>query len=218
MVSLRCLMVSSSEIGIDEGVVRTLDDKAGGDRQQGHQQQRIGHIPHQGGKAPPPLGRSAQPGGHRRGEQDSRGQDGQVVRQKEGGISVPPACRRCEHGGEVGHGHAQRFGPEEDPAQIDQEHGIEPLEGFGPAPAQPSVLFQYQEHKIIEPPQHKGPRRPVPDAGEEPDHKEIADVLPAPVHPAAPQREVDIVPKPGGQGDMPPPPELGDAPGDIRDS
>ena len=29
-------------------------------------------------------------------------------------------------------------------------------------------------------------------------------------HPVAPQGDVDIVPEPGGQGDVPPPPEVGD--------
>ena len=34
-------------------------------------------------------------------------------------------------------------------------------------------------------------------------------------HPAAPQGEVHVIPEPGGQGDVPPPPELGDRPGDV---
>jgi len=55
----------------------------------------------------------------------------------------------------------------------------------------------------------------VPDAGEQPHHEQVADVFGLGVHPAAPQGEVDIVPEPGGQGDVPPPPEFGDGPGDV---
>ena len=54
----------------------------------------------------------------------------------------------------------------------------------------------------------------MPQARQGPDHKQVAD-LPSPGAPAAAQGDVHIVPEPAGQRDVPPPPELRDAPGDV---
>ena len=54
----------------------------------------------------------------------------------------------------------------------------------------------------------------MPEAGQAPDDQQVADLL-APGDPVAPQGDVQIVPEPAAQGDVPPPPKLGDRPGDI---
>ena len=77
------------------------------------------------------------------------------------------------------------------------------------------VFLQYQQHEVEQSPGQERPVGPVPDAGEQPHYEQVADVFGPGVHPAAPQGEVDVVPEPGGQGDVPPPPEFGDGPGDV---
>ena len=120
----------------------------------------------------------------------------------------------AEHGPQEGARLREGIGPEEDPAEVHHQQGIGPLERGGPAQAQMAELLRHQQHEIEEPPAEEGPVGPVPDAGEEPDQEEVAHGLPGP-GPAAPQGDVHIVPEPGAQGDMPPPPELGDRAGDI---
>ena len=54
----------------------------------------------------------------------------------------------------------------------------------------------------------------MPQPGEEPHHKEVADMLDR-ADPVASQGNIHIVPEPGAQGDVPPPPEFSDALGGV---
>ena len=76
------------------------------------------------------------------------------------------------------------------------------------------LLFQAQQQKIEEAPAKKRPVGPVPYAGEQPHNEEIP-VGPPRALPASAQGDVHIVPEPGGQGDVPPPPELRHRTGEI---
>ena len=75
-------------------------------------------------------------------------------------------------------------------------------------------FLQHQQGEEVQPPEQEGPVGPVPDAGGGPDHEQV-EHLPALAPAVAPQGDIEIFPEPGGQGDVPPPPELGDAFGDI---
>ncbi len=64
------------------------------------------------------------------------------------------------------------------------------------------------------PPEDEGPAGPVPEAAEQKHHR-LVQALPGRAPPAAPQGDVQVVPEPGGQRDVPPAPELGDGGGDV---
>ena len=100
---------------------------------------------------------------------------------------------------------------EQHPADHSEEHGVEPLH-CRRQPLQNAAqekLFQQQKHRIVQAPEHEIPLGAVPQARERPDHQDVQHP-PAPPDPVAAQRDVDIVPEPGGQADVPAPPELGD--------
>ena len=79
---------------------------------------------------------------------------------------------------------------------------------------QQEKLFYHQKGKEIQSPDEIVPTGPVPDAGGRPHDEQVE-------HPAAlgaavaPQGDIQVFPEPGGQGDVPPPPELGDTLGNI---
>ena len=121
-----------------------------------------------------------------------------------------------EHDLEVGQGSGEVRGGEEDPPDDHDDHGVEMLEDGGQALdilAQDQFLDE-QEHAVIEPPEVEVPAGPVPEARERPDDEDIHALADLPAAVAA-QGDVDVIPEPGGQGDVPAPPELGHALGDI---
>ena len=80
--------------------------------------------------------------------------------------------------------------------------------------AQQHQLFQDQQGRKIEAPAKEIPSSSMPEARQQPDNKDIAQLL---FHSLsiAPQGDIHIVPEPAAQGHMPPPPELRNAGGDI---
>ncbi len=81
-------------------------------------------------------------------------------------------------------------------------------------PAQQEQPLQHQEHAVIGAPGDVGPSRAVPQpAGQEADPQ--IHVAPPGRHPVAAERDVEVVADPGGQRDVPAPPELRDAAGDV---
>ena len=75
-------------------------------------------------------------------------------------------------------------------------------------------LFDKEQEEIIKSPDNEIPVGAVPEAGQQPDDKKVE--IGAPGAGAVPaQRDVYILAEPGGERDMPAPPELGDAFGDI---
>ena len=75
-------------------------------------------------------------------------------------------------------------------------------------------LFDHQQHEVVKPPEDKVPVGAVPEAGEEPNHKDVEEVADR-LDPVAAQRDVNIVAEPGAKGDVPAAPEFGDAAGDV---
>ena len=80
---------------------------------------------------------------------------------------------------------------------------------------QQEYLLDGQQHKIVQAPADKVPVGAVPDAGQRPDHQHV-EQLPGQPAAVAAQRDVDVIPEPGRQRDVPPPPKLGDAGGNVR--
>ena len=76
------------------------------------------------------------------------------------------------------------------------------------------VLLDQEQDAVIKAPDDKGPGSAVPDAGKKPDDHDVADV-PQGTFPVAAQGDIDILPEPGPQGDMPSAPEFGSAQGHI---
>jgi len=63
-------------------------------------------------------------------------------------------------------------------------------------------------------PGDKGPVGPMPETGDQEYDEDVADGF-CGGHPTASQRDVDVIPKPGGEGDVPSAPELGDIPAEV---
>ena len=104
----------------------------------------------------------------------------------------------------------------EHPAQVHHEKCVEPAQDAGEFVQdlpQPEFL-DHQQDAVIQAPEQKVPSGSVPEAGEAPDDENIPHPLGA-ADPTAPQRDVDVIPKPGGEGDMPPPPKLRGRAGEI---
>ena len=73
----------------------------------------------------------------------------------------------------------------------------------------PDELFKTQQHEEPQTPADKRPVCPVPEPCEAPDDKKVPNQLPLRA-PAAAERDVHIVPEPGGQTHVPPAPEIRD--------
>ena len=63
-------------------------------------------------------------------------------------------------------------------------------------------------------PDDEGPVGPVPEPGDEEDDEDVADGLGLGDAGSA-EGDVEVVAEPGGEGDVPPPPELGDVAGEV---
>ena len=81
-------------------------------------------------------------------------------------------------------------------------------------PLQQECLFQQQQYGVVYAPQHEIPAGAVPQAGQQPDNGDVQELPPLALAVAA-QGDVDVLPEPGGQADVPPPPELSDGTGLI---
>ena len=130
---------------------------------------------------------------------------------------LPVRCSaQAQHGLEIGPGIGGGGGAEQHPANHDRQQGIAAAENPGQPgqPPSPQQLFPRQQQEEPCAPQHEGPRRPVPQPGEQPHSRQVEDV-PNGGAAASSQGDIDVIPEPGGQGDVPPPPELGDRLGDI---
>src|SRR2546426_1165677 len=74
-------------------------------------------------------------------------------------------------------------------------------------PPPEAEALEHEEAAVIEPPRHEGPGRAVPEAAEEEDEPEV-EVGAGGAVAIAPEGNVEIVAKPRGERDVPPPPEL----------
>ena len=75
-------------------------------------------------------------------------------------------------------------------------------------------LFQKQQHRKQQTPQHKIPAGTVPQARQHPDRENVKHP-PHSAHPIAAHGNVHIVPEPGAQAHVPPAPEFGDGSGKV---
>ena len=69
------------------------------------------------------------------------------------------------------------------------------------------ILFQHEPHKEVQAPEDEIPAGSMPEASAEPDEKDVPHRPPCP-HPAAAKGDVQVLPEPCGQGNVPPPPEF----------
>ena len=77
-------------------------------------------------------------------------------------------------------------------------------------------LLDNNDDTVQAAPQQERPVGPVPDAGGQPDHRKVKHQTAFGFHPGAAHGEVDIIPEPAAQGNVPPPPEFRDGFGDVR--
>src|SRR5262249_20773715 len=123
---------------------------------------------------------------------------------------------------------ADRSGTEEDPREGDEmkrDDGVEeanaPLRSMKAEPAQDARSKRSQHDRSDEvdavegPPDEERPVRSMPEPADEEDDHEIE--VPVPDrHAVSAERDVEIVPKPAGQGDVPPLPEVRDGIREVR--
>ena len=77
------------------------------------------------------------------------------------------------------------------------------------------ALLNHQKNKEVQSPEDEVPCGAMPETGQKPYHKDIKK-LSAAFDTVAAQRDVNIIAEPGAEGDVPTPPEFGDAFGDVR--
>ena len=75
-------------------------------------------------------------------------------------------------------------------------------------------FFKEQYNKIYKPPKYKGPVRPVPYAGQQPDDKKVQNPSGF-FYTVSAQRNINIVSEPGAKRDVPSPPKVGNTAGNI---
>lgn len=131
-----------------------------------------------------------------------------------------------ERGGEdardVGEGLVEVIGTEEDPGEHREGEGAghgDRLAGRGQVPSPgdrlqvPAVFLCEQQRQEVEgverSPDEEGPVGAVPEAAHQKDYEGVADAHHQGAA-AASQRDVEVIAEPGGEGDVPPPPELCD--------
>ena len=121
-------------------------------------------------------------------------------------------------------------GPEDDPPDGGQEEGQQHLSGLLQGREKPSLsdrilVFpvladedkRQEKNRMERAPGDKRPVRPMPQTADQEDHEGVPDDLRLGA-PASAQRDIHVIPEPGGQGYMPATPELGDIPAEIREA
>ena len=110
----------------------------------------------------------------------------------------------------------QIVGAEEHPSDGHNEDDVEVAE-FGPDAlkrcAEPGS-FQNEKKAVIEAPDDERPFRAVPQPAQQEDDHQI-EIRPVRAGSASAERDIEIVPEPGGQRDVPAAPEFGDRLGDV---
>ena len=132
------------------------------------------------------------------------------------GVEQPVAVAEAEHSGQEPFCQVDRLGAEEDPAGDHGQQRIGPAEDGGRASgeADQADAFHHQQHAVVQAPEHERPAGPVPQAAEEEDGQQV-EIDPRLRDPAAAQRDVDVVAEPGGERDVPAPPEVLHGAGDV---
>ena len=107
---------------------------------------------------------------------------------------------------------------EDHPADADQDQGPDVTQHAGGGgsfkPLEQESLFQGQDDEVEHTPQDEVPGCTVPKSREEPDHAHVEELAGKSLSVAA-QGDVDVLAEPGGQGDVPPSPEVGDGGGQV---
>ena len=121
-----------------------------------------------------------------------------------------------KHGPEDRHGLGKAGRPEDHEAHAHRQQGVdmsrEAAQGLLRFHGQGA--FQGGEKPVPRAPEDEGPAGPVPQAAEQEDHG-LIEALPGRAPPPASQGDVQVIPEPEGEGQVPPPPELGDGGGNV---
>ena len=206
-----------SEAEIDKGIERARDEPAVGKREQCEGGELRPHDEDAAGELAVTLFKRRfeqvfDRQGSNAAEQQLRPEFKRVVH----GAAVAEGGGAAEHRGHVAQRSADIVRAEEHPAQNDEQHGVDMLQKRRKARERltPEKLFADEQHKEPQAPRDERPVGPVPEARERPDEKEVQNIARAGAAVAA-EGNVDIVAEPRGERDVPAPPELGDAAGDI---
>ena len=203
----------ASELKIDKGVETALGQRHYAEGQK----QQTTHIRDQlrwalfREKSMDPAAVGAEHEGQRGTERHgSRGRGEPCQQRRRGGKRLKTEHRR-NHPKTLG----DRVGTEQGEEQHDAQQGIDPAEDSpGEALLQtvngndPASL-QAGEQAVAQAPEHEGPVCPVPQTGAEED-KQTVQRGTAPAAAAAAEGKVQILPEPGGEGDVPLTPEVAD--------
>ena len=119
--------------------------------------------------------------------------------------------------GEEGPEHLQHLleagRPEDDKPQAHHQQGVEMgQKPAGSGPLKPLAVngpaaLQGGEHAVPDSPEHEGSAGPVPEAAQQ-EHQGLIQRLACLALAVSAQRDVEVIPEPGGQGDVPAPPEV----------
>ena len=206
---------TSLKAEIQEGIEGAVH-QIGGDRcQQSQQDQRLQNG-HDDAAGPAflqlPEDFDGQWGGSHRGDKEHPGVAPQIV----AGQSVGQGqTAQAEQGGDGAEGVLDAGGIEEDKADHDQEKHVNVLQELCPGQGLTvPELFRRQEQGEEQSPEDERPGGTVPQARQQPDDENIPKPL-APGDPVTSQGDVHIVPEPAAQAHVPPPPEFGDAGGNV---
>ena len=214
-ISLR-IVCTSSELEIDKRAVGACRDPHQAKEKQ-HQQQ---HHARRGRRFSFVQG-LFQPGAQRlqrSAQQEGRRQNQQQLGIRKGRQRIPagPALP-CQDAAPRGQTLPQTRRAEDDQRGPEHRHRIKMPEKFRHLVEQLSQTqpFKTENYAVQQAEHHILPRRAVPQAGERKDDEQVQAGAAQPTAASA-QRDIEIVPEPAGQRDMPPPPVFADRAGEIR--
>ena len=123
----------------------------------------------------------------------------------------------AEHGADPNGPLSDVFKAEDRPAETDQKQRVQVTQSLRQfcGHVQQEQFFQDQQDAEIDAPEYEIPAGAVPETGEQPYDRDIAQLL-GKAAAAAAERDVDIITKPAAHRDMPAPPEICDAVRDKR--
>ena len=215
----------SSEIEIDERIVGAFDDIRNGEHENEQDEQENSGIqdsaqdlyrePFEKVRTEKPVTEQKFETGETENERSQ--QVGKIFRYVEQITwRKPSGTGQAEHCFEVKPGPRDIGGPEQHPSEDDHRHGVD-ISQWRTFLVDPDDPFRQEQDEIEQPPAQESPVGAVPESGKEPDDQQVEDHSRERIHAAAAERDVNIIPEPGGQRDMPPAPEIGDAAGNVRE-
>jgi len=123
---------------------------------------------------------------------------------------------KAEHDTQVVQAVSQAFVVEEHPADQNQNQGDNQVDHTGKLVFDlfEQEFFSQKQQTVVHTPGHEVPAGTVPEAGQQPDDEDVADIFPE-ADPVAAQGNIHIIPEEAAQGNVPPAPEFCNAFGDV---